>query len=318
MLLDIRTAGIASHAEARIRLLAQLMTAFGYKARLSSWDGSRCDVLIADIDSSGGAQACEKASARHSKVMALSQSGDLGPDSAYKAQSGAPAAVLAKALAAMLEQSAKNEINAALDCALIQLATVPTLSSGILLADFNNCSIIINRNTSRIYARSQNELKSAQRLFCQSDVDFSILRNTADIRDQFMVSMALDAFCIVSALAYPIELPDLPDMHLQLIDWPDIGPAADIPNIFNLIRFFKKGAARSDAAIANSGVNLHDAKAMLWALKASGALTEATVITTPSSPIKEKSRPAIEAGFFGKLMQKFGFPANNSAAASAS
>ena len=150
MRIDIRTAGLASQAEPRARLAAQLMAAFKFEARISAWDGTRCHVLIADADDAYGARCIEQAARRGISVLALSQGGSSGPETVSKTDASAPAAMLARQLAAMLEEKHKPSNPAMAGNGLVMLAMVPTLGSGIFAAQLNQHQIIINRQTAAV------------------------------------------------------------------------------------------------------------------------------------------------------------------------
>ncbi|MDQ8038280.1 MAG: hypothetical protein REI12_12720 [Pedobacter sp.] len=103
MRIDIRIAGLPDYAAPRARLAAQLMAAFRYEAEFSAWDGSRCDVLIADIEDGYGKSCMEQALQSGICVLALSGTGTFGPDCVLKAMTVAPAAHWAELMASMLQ-----------------------------------------------------------------------------------------------------------------------------------------------------------------------------------------------------------------------
>lgn len=305
MRIDIRTAGLASNAEPRARLAAQLMAAFKFDARISAWDGTRCHVLIADADDAYGARCIDQASRRGISVLALSLHGNKGPETVNKSLSTAPAAALAKQLASLLEEKTNQSSPVVAGNGLVMLALVPTLASGLFKAELREHKLLINRQTSRVYARSEPELQAALNDLCLPNWDFSPATEN-DRTELCQHSMALDAFCVMAALQGIGRFPDLPTKHYQLSDWPDIGHAVDVPNIFSLIRLLQKGPITATNAITQGGMDQLEAIALLWALNASGVLRESkepvSVIATPAHP--EKARP--ERGFLGKLMQRFG------------
>lgn len=304
MRIDIRTAGLASHAEPRARLAAQLMAAFKFDARISAWDGTRCHVLIADAEDAYGARCIEQASRRGISVLALSLHGNLGPENANKTLSSAPAATLAKQLAALLEEKNNQSSPAVAGNGLVMLALVPTLANGLFKAELRGHCILINRQTSRVYAHTESELQAALNELCLPNWDFGRATDK-DLTELCQHSMALDAFCVMAALQGIGRFPDLPEKTYLLSDWPDIGHAVDVPNIFNLIRLLQKGPIAARHAIAQGGMDTLEATALLWALTASGVLKEgreAAVIPIKTRP--EKSPP--ELSFLNKLMQRFG------------
>ncbi|MGH8492160.1 MAG: hypothetical protein ACRERR_03495 [Moraxellaceae bacterium] len=314
MRIDIRTAGLNSLAEPRARLAAQLMAAFKFDARLSAWDGTRCHVLIADADDAYGIRCIEQASRRGINVLALSQQGDKGPDNAHKILSSAPAATLAKQIGAMLAEKKNQSSPSVAGNSLVLLALAPTLAHGIFKAQLRDHSILINRQTSRVYARSESALRAAQTDFCLPEWDFSPMPAGTDMTALCQCSMALDAFCVLAALQGIGRFPDLAEMHYQLSDWPDIGLAVDVPNIFNLIRLLQKGPVTASNAIAQAGMDTEEAMALLWAMKASGVLVEGKA--TPAIPAAIRvERSAPELTFLGKLMQRFGLASSPQEAA---
>lgn len=313
MRIDIRTAGLPSHAEPRARLAAQLMAAFKFDARISAWDGTRCHVLIADAEDAYGAKCIEQAARRGISVLALSLHGDMGPETVSKTLSTAPAATLAKQLASLLEEKSNQSSPSMAGNGLVMLALVPTLAQGIFKATLREHSILINRQTSRVYAGSEPALQAAMNDLCLPNWDFSAATEK-DRMELCQHSMALDAFCVMAALQGIGRFPDLPTKPYQLSDWPDIGHAVDVPNIFNLIRLLQKGPITATNAIAQGGMDQLEAIALLWALSASGVLREsretAPVIASPARA--EKERP--ERSFLGKLMQRFGLGTAEAAA----
>lgn len=304
MRIDIRTAALGSTAEPRARLAAQLMAAFKFEARISAWDGTRCHVLIANADDAYGARCIEQAARRGISVLALSQGGASGPETVSKSLSSAPAAILAKQLAAMLEEKNNQSSPVMAGNGLVLLAMVPTLASGIFKAQLRQHTIFINRQTSRVYARTEAELQAAKTDLCLPNWDF-ITASADDISAACQCSMALDAFCVLAALQGIGRFPDLPEKHYTLSDWPDLGLAVDVPNIFSLIRMLQKNPVSPAEATAKSGMDVLEATALLWALKASGVLVEGRVMemTAPVARV-EKSPP--ELSLINKLMLRFG------------
>lgn len=104
MHIDIRIAGLPDYATPRARLATQLMAAFKYEADFAVWDGSRCDVLIADIEDSYGKSCMEQALQRGIDVLALSGTGTLGPDCVLKAMTVDTAAHWAELIASLLHR----------------------------------------------------------------------------------------------------------------------------------------------------------------------------------------------------------------------
>lgn len=305
MRIEIRTAGLASPAEARTRLAAQLMAALGYDARVSVWDGTRSSLLIADADDAYGLRCLEQALRRGIAVMALSQDGKQGPELAPKALASAPAAMLARQLAALLQQDSHPREKNSDGNGLVLLGTVPALASSLLKASHGTSIILFNRRTSRVYARHESDLLVAQTLMSESGWDFSPVTAGPELQSLCQHSMALDAFCVMAALKGTGSFPEFASAHYQLTDWPDIGVAVDAPHIFTLIRLLQKTPIACSELIQRSGMDRDEATALLWAFQASGILAAREALPTPAATPHTTHHS--ERGFLNKLMQHFGF-----------
>lgn len=306
MRIDFRIAGLSGNIESRARLTAQLIAAAGFEALVSQWDGTRCQILVADADDAYGMRCLEQAARRSISTLALSASGEAGPENASKLPATSPAATLAKQVIALLQ--GKNHVarQQAEDNSLTMLALVPALASGMVTAQHGHHHILINRLTSRVYASSEAELLAAQSGFSLSNWDFSTISHDKDMHE-YAHSMSLDAFCVLAAMQNIGNFPEFPMQPHQLTDWPDIAHATEIPNIFRLIRLLQKSPVTGNTALQQGGVDEQEGLALLWALKASGVLTVSSMLAAPPPPPKTaKKASGLEAGFLGKLMQRFG------------
>ena len=72
---DVRTAALDDLIERHVRLAVSLLGAHQLHARLSPWDGTRCDLLIASSEDAYGAQALDLACRRGTAVDCLGAGG---------------------------------------------------------------------------------------------------------------------------------------------------------------------------------------------------------------------------------------------------
>lgn len=327
MRIDIRIAGLPAQVESRIRLAAQLIAAYDINARVSAWDGTRCHALVADAEDAYGARSIELAARRGIAVLALSGSGTNGPDDSCKSAREVPAASLAKVMAQCLAQkiglAAANAdafvpgpagtiaaaADAGDDCGLLQLATVPALAQGDLVGRCDGLTVLLRREASRASAASRDELLAARDRLAQPGWTFTLAVH--EHHDLLLAlagaGMALDAFCVGGALAADAALPALPAQALQLQDWPDLGSAATPPAWLRAIGLLQQAPQTPAQLAARSGLAPAAAQALLWALRASGAVVPATaaVVALAADPAAAPA-PRIAPGLLSKLMRRFG------------
>ena len=158
---DIRIAGLPAQVESRIRLAAQLIAAFDIDAKVSAWDGTRCHALVADAEDAYGARSIELAARRGIAVLALSDSGNAGPDQVCKVERGQPVGSLAKVLAQCLGRRAEVAGDSATtllsteSSGLVQLASVPALAQGDIVGRIDGLAVLLRRDASRACAASR-------------------------------------------------------------------------------------------------------------------------------------------------------------------
>ncbi len=297
MKVDVTVAGIEPHAFVQVRLAGHLLAAQQWRVVVREWDGTRCDVLIADLDDAYGRQAMALADRRGTPVIALAANEGGEPRRTFARD--AEALQLAQAIRALLPEKspapasappvdarALAGIPAATDAmrqtnALLRLASEEGLYGIDVRATVAGRTIGLSPAAGRATATSLADLLTARDQLGTAQWQMQAQAAEGETGD---VSISLDAFYVGGALRLREELPPFPDGLYRLRDWPDLGAAPVLVGALRVAHALTRAAHTPRALSEHLQLPLSEVHACLWAFRASGLLLREANANAPVAP----------------------------------
>jgi hypothetical protein len=307
----IAEAGLQAHTASALKVALQQLVEGGTQASLVAWNGTQCDLLVADIDDGYGARAAAVCARRRGKVLAFSRaSGSIGL-AAMTLSPDAAADMLIRALHALLDRSAQSDrapvaAAAYTGISLLELCRADSGDKPNLIARSGSYTVLIRRNASRILAATHRDLLGAKSRLL--DATWSIA-GTGEFSPElaaFDMSFSLDTFLIGACIGVENKLPQLTAARYRLSTWPDIGRLSDYPGILPLCAKMVRGACSAKELSLQTGASIVRINALLWAARAAGILQAeqlSPVALTESVAVPNRS---LFAKALVKLKQRFG------------
>ena len=300
MRLDARTAALDDATEQRVRLAASLLGAYRLRVRLTPWDGTRCDLLIASTEDAYGVQALALARRRGTAAIAVGRTGDatIGPD--------ATASMLAQHIREQVGSAVSPEagtVEAAPLPMLCQLAQ-PPLRGRAVDAVYHGRTLKLRPQTGRAYAPSRSELLAGVAKLPESQCR-AVAADAAD-EGRDMVSASLESVLLHAAHRSGERLPDFPEGRYWLDAWPDLGASPSLAHALRL-SLLLIGNMKSIAELVESGLGEAtpaDLNACLWAFAAADLLRDGESAGRIATPPPRKLRAP--AAFLSSLARRFG------------
>jgi hypothetical protein len=318
---DIRSVALMSGQRERVAAATQALAAHAIQARLSDWDGTRCDLVVANADDGYGRHVIEIARRRGLAVVALRV--DAGAD--CRAQTCVDAAVSEQDLAiemlrmlragqtaasagpardassTMPLQVVEAEHDLSMEALPCRLALDPEWTGHDLVLRLEHRRVYLVRSRGRVLTSTLSEQLSARDHLC--DPGWSIRRLVSGDLDRAHaeVSTSLDGFLLRGVLRGLDKLPPFPRRSCALADWPDLGAEADQAAALKVAGVLSRGAVDSAELAALAAVDARLASACLWAFAAAGLLQfERRNMRPNPSPV------APATGLLAKLARHFG------------
>ncbi len=313
---DIRSVALDPGQKARVAAAARALAAHAIQARLSDWDGTRCDLLVANADDGYGRHVIEIALWRGLAVVALHA--DLGAE--CRAQTCVDADVSERVLASeMLRVLGADSLGAAtasqsapvavgtspgdvdrctglLPC---RLALDPAWIGQDVVCRLEHRRVYLLPSRGRVLTSTLSEQLSARDHLCEPGWSMRPLAAGDLDRAGVEVSTSLDGFLLRGLLRSVDKLPPFPRRSCVLADWPDLGTVADLTVALKVAGVLSRRTVDSAEVAALAEVDERQASACLWAFAASGLLRfERT--GAASNP------PAPATGLLAKLARHFG------------
>lgn len=310
---DIRSVALDSGQKARVAAAARALSAHAIHARLSDWDGTRCDLLVANADDGYGRHVIEIALRRGLAVVALHA--DLGAE--CRAQTCVDADVSERVLASEMLRvlGADSPVTATAN------RVAPVAAAGATPGDVDllPCRLALDRawigqdvacrlehrrvyllpSRGRVLTGTLSEQLSARDHLCEPGWSMRPLAAGELDRAGVEVSTSLDGFLLRGLLRSVDKLPPFPRRSCVLADWPDLGTVADLTVALKVAGVLSRRTVDSAEVAALAEVDERQASACLWAFAASGLLRfERT--GAASNP------PAPATGLLAKLARHFG------------
>jgi hypothetical protein len=318
---DIRSVALASAQKERVAAAARALAAHAIQARLSDWDGTRCDLVVANADDGYGRHVIEIARRRGLAVVALRA--DSGAE--CRAQACVDASLDERGLAMEMLRVLRPDSAAAMavpgrdtprpvpvrmpedeqavsmDVLPCRLALDPEWRGQDLACRLDHRRVYLLPSRGRVLTSTLSEQLSARDHLC--DPGWSIRRLAAGDLDRAHaeVSTSLDGFLLRGVLRSLDKLPLFPRRTCVLADWPDLGAEADLGAALKVAGVLSRGAVDSADVAALAAVDPRLVSACLWAFAAAGLLQ-----FERTSPLPHLPPPAPATGLLAKLARHFG------------
>lgn len=296
---DIAIAALDDDTAQRLRIAATLLAAYRIRAVVRDWDGTRCNVLVADHADTYGRQAYEIARRRETPVLLFNPTDQTRIPGVTCADPASVASTLAVALRDLLgapqaetpataaqaapaaspatasataAPAAPSERTQAATSALCRL-TSPEFEGRPVDATLRGRTLHIRPAQGRIYAPSLSDLLSARDSLGQTDWTLqTVAANDRSVELGDGVSRSLEAFLLQAAFQSKTRLPEFPPGRYRLRDWPDIGSAPELIGALKIANALLRGAGSAEQLAAQCDLPLGDVNAALWAYRAAGLL----------------------------------------------
>lgn len=240
MQFDIRTAALNDDVERRVGLAVSQFMANDLRARVSPWDGTRCNLLVAAAADAYGYQALALALRRGTPVIALGEpAGDLDVE---PLSADSTVASLGNAMRARLQGAAQGSAPAHSSPAplpdeaqpIVSRLAVPPLRGKAVDLRSNSRLLMLRPKVGRIYAASHAELLASVEQLQEPEWKVSVVNRPSET--WHMVSASIESFLLQAAHHNRAYLPDFPAGRYTLEAWPDLGSLTGLVSALHIAR----------------------------------------------------------------------------------
>ena len=333
MRVEVRYAALDADMERRVRFAVNGLAAQRVRAVAEPWDGTRCNLLVADVDDSYGMSAVDLARRRDTPIIGITSNPDRSDNWALWLGRDATVVKLTRALVAALNlptPAAEGNGGAAsprppgtttqtlrledveLRSALARLAFGKGIAGENVLARHSGRNYRILPRNGRLLTTSASELLAVRDRLCDDGWDLRPGDAPPEVTAAFEHAISLDAVCLDAAMRARARLPDFPQGTCWLCDWPDLGQVPELTGALRVARHLLRGKSGLDDAVAPTGLPRDEVNACLWAFAASGLLQHAGSAQAMQPLATQATAPERSAGFtrlFKKLAGHFGLAA---------
>jgi hypothetical protein len=334
--IDLRYAALSQDVERRVRLAATALAAHQIRATATDWDGTRCDLLIADASDGYGRHVIGIAKRKGVGVLAFGNEADSAVDGVIWLSSRSDVAALATAVRDALSarrtaESARAPIEDAprapretddeqhagalasremssgqsTGSALVRLSTDAELMHIDLQATIQGRTIQLRPSSGRVLASSLSDLLSARDHLSEEGWQFEPIAGRQPALLSVGASASLDIFYLYGAIRGKSHLPPSPNLRYGLRDWPDLGAAPELMDALRVVRVLQRGNVLPSEIASMSRLPQQDVTACLWAFEAAGLLTRSAVEPV-SQAVHPVEPPRQRSGLLGRLAAHFG------------
>lgn len=326
MRIDLRYAGLTPEWEQRVKLAAHALTAYKIVARIDAWDGTACDVVIADASDGYGIHVIDIAR-RRGRSSVLMIGGTTGqsdlitdPVLTLSVPSVATVLTLTRALHRMLvhlgwlaEEPAEpvepmTRADAAIEAipsALTQLAAHGPWAGKDVAATIHGMTVWLLPSAGRVLSASMSDQVRAREKLDLDGWQFRLLNDAMRAYPIGEVAVSLDAFYLQGAWRMRQKLPLFPSGNYGLKDWPDLGTAADFADALNIVALLLRKRLDPVAIADAMNIPIEDVSAYLWAFSASGLL-EGHDVEIAAPVLQSSAKPMAAQGLLSRLAKHFG------------
>ncbi|QBB71534.1 hypothetical protein ELE36_14860 [Pseudolysobacter antarcticus] len=304
--ITVSLVGLESNIERRVGMAIDLLAASGIKARILPWDGTRRDIVIADIDDAYGRSAVSLTQRRKDPLLAISASSTSSADAIPVVLATAQIAELSRRIKEIIQPTAAPAENGSGESSvggLLKLCVDHDNRKGDLLAKSGPFSILIRFEASRVMANSHSDLAAARSRLLSGTWTAQAITSDKAMPAHSAITRSLDAFLIDACEAVEQDLPMLGDTRYRIPTWPDMGILTDDTSALRL----SSALTRSSLSVADlarrCNVDVIRANAFCWAMRTSGLLMSDAI----AAPEQESVRLAekISGSLFSRLARRF-------------
>lgn len=324
MRVDVRYAGLDQDTERRVRLAALGLAVRGVHATASPWDGTRCDLLVANPADGYGRHVVEIARRRTISVVAIGSSSVDATKGFFHVASTASDGALVDALHAASTKMPRESTRAAErpalrgqveafsaassgggeTCALVRLGSDAALARQDVEASIRGRTLWLLPSAGRVLTTSLSDQMGARERLAESGWEFKVLQKRLGMDPPGEIGTSLDAFYLQGALKRPASLPPVPAERYVLRMWPDLGAAPDLIDALKVVRALQRNDATPAEMSESTSLPLPIVSACLWAFLASGAVAKNT--EDPAMPSFAPPQARSNGGLISRIAARFG------------
>ncbi len=306
---DVRTAALDDLIERHVRLAVSLLGAHQLHARLSPWDGTRCDLLIASSEDAYGAQALDLACRRGTAVIALGRAAQVAGLQVIDPETSALA--LAQHIRERLQSVGKGAAargivsspSAACTPLPCQLARPPLRGKAVDIL-WGDHVLRLRPRLGRAYAETLFDLLSVGEKLPEAECRLVVVDDRKESAGG-AVSASLESVLLRMTQRINAQLPDFPDGCYRLDAWPDFGALPSLVGALRVSRLLMGNTKRASELLATGigAIPPAEFNACLWAFAAADLLQSVDVAQPVLVP-PPASR--LQQGLFSSLARRFG------------
>ncbi|WP_133818542.1 hypothetical protein [Tahibacter aquaticus] len=317
MRIDLRTAALTDSEDQRVRIAANLLGAVRIEAKLSPWDGTRCDVVIVNADDAYGRRVMELAQKRGIGLLAYASQA-IHFDKASQCHVAEGTAVfLVSALRCVIDAARKHDSAASPGTAAASPAPARHGNFSALMelthdawrgrdidADIAGRRISIRASRGRVMAGTLSDMLAARDALgkCAEPHGFTAVPERRPGIGE--ISWSLDAFLVDGALRCRQSLPTFAGSAYSLRDWPDLGSAGETLTPLRIASWLQQRSGSVQERAKKAGIGADEVNACLWAFHASNLLV---IGEPPAAPAPPAALPArVATPLLSKLAARFG------------
>jgi len=286
--------GLNAEMERRISMATRLLGASGIDATSVPWDGTRRDVLVANLDDAYASAAVAVALRRGDTVVAVSHA-PIADSRVLSINGLLQTAELTKMLRELLLSGNKAVAlphgvtrGAAAHPRMQLLSACIEQSGAAFLATTESITLVIGRETSRVMARRAADFDvAAARLLAAVWIVTPLVGAYFGAGDA-VLTQSLDAFLIRACESNEQALPALAEQRHRLSGWPDLGALPENTAAMRLASALVKRDRSPEELSRQCNVTLARANAFCWAMRAAGMLVSGDA-AKPASPTRRLS-----------------------------
>lgn len=317
MRIDLRTAALTDSEDQRVRIAANLLGAVRIEAKLSPWDGTRCDVVIVNADDAYGRRVMELAQKRGISLLAYASQAIHFEEASQCHVAEGTAASLVSALRHVIDAARKH------DCAANPISTAASSDPGRrstvsalmelthdawrgrdIDADIAGRRISIRASCGRVMAGTLSDMLAARDALGKHAEAYGFTVVPERHPSIGEISWSLDAFLVDGALRCRQSLPTFAGSAYALRDWPDLGSACETQAPLRIASWLQQRSGSVLERAKKAGIGADEVNACLWAFHASNLLVIGEPRATPTSPAAQTVRVATP--LLSKLAARFG------------
>lgn len=298
-------------------MAARLLGAQRIDAKLSPWDGTRCDVVVVNGDDAYGRQVMALAQKRRVGIVAYAAQAIDFDDAAHCRVTEGTAGSLVTALLGVIGAMRESHAPASSPAKAGHAATPHTEDSLPLTTLAQDAwrgrdvdavvagrRISIRASLGRVLTGSLSDMLAVRDALSHHGETAEFVRVPERHPGVGEVAWSLDAFLIDGALRGRHALPAFVGTAYGLRDWPDLGSAQETMTPLRVARWLHQRSGCVLDRAQQAGIAADEVNACLWAFRASNLLVIGE--PPPAAPVAETKPARAATPLLSKLAARFG------------